>query len=69
MSDIEKRNDELTRELERVEIWLSAHLFKDIDSRPSVIEIPTAQIVDMYMFISDTLGEQSSNKQSKTKVS
>jgi len=52
---IEKIIEKLTRELERIEIWLSQHLTNNVETKPSVIEIPTLEVVEIYRLVSDTL--------------
>ena len=60
MNKKELQIEKLTRELERVEIWLSQHLMKHVDEKvkPSVIEIPTEEVVEIYRLVSDTLISQ-----------
>ena len=54
-NNLERKIEVLTRELERVEIWLSQHLMKNIETKPVVMEIPTAEVVDIYRLLSNAL--------------
>jgi len=50
--------ENLTREVERIEMWLGQHLENNLNKNGgtiAVVEIPVVEILDIYRLISDTL--------------